>query len=143
MESTEQRGIAVATFNRCWDLIEGQRTPENDRELLMLAFTSRYHWLQVGGAREFAIADWLVSRAFATTGHGALAIEWAEAAQAQDREEFPAWMKASMFEGLARAYKVAGNEHQMRYYLDQAIAALALEPNPHEVDIIRTQIEEL
>src|ERR1043165_5988059 len=39
------RQVAIDAFARAWELIElGVRTPEQDRELLALAFTSRYHW---------------------------------------------------------------------------------------------------
>ena len=44
-QSGWHRQVAVDTFNRAWELIElDVRTPEQDREMLALAFTSRYHW---------------------------------------------------------------------------------------------------
>lgn len=143
MENAEHRAVAVQTFNRCWDLLEGARSPESDRELLMCAFTSRYHWLKVGGPRQFAIADWMVSRAYATAGQGALAIEWAELAQAQTAETEPAWMRASMYEGLARAHKAAGNTAERERYRELATETLAAETTEEDAVHIRTQIEEL
>lgn len=143
MENSEHRAIAVQTFNRCWDLLEGDRSAEADRELVMCAFTSRYHWLQVGGPRQFAISDWMVSRAYATTGQGALSIAWAELAQAQTADSEPAWMRASMFEGLARAHKAAGNTAELDRYRELAINTLAEETNEQDAVHIRTQIGEL
>lgn len=143
MELTDHRKLAAQTFNQCWELLEAERTADNDRELLTVAFTSRYHWLQVGGPREFAISDWMVSRAFAAGGQAAPAIEWAERAESSTPQDSPAWMKASMLEGLARAHKTAGDTDSMNHFKALAIEALTLETDENDAALIRAQIEEL
>src|SRR3954463_1033325 len=56
------RQVAVETFNRAWELIElGVRTPDQDRELLALAFTGRFHWGWVGGDEGTMGWGWLVT----------------------------------------------------------------------------------
>ena len=84
MVEVDHRSIAVSTYNACWDLLESARSAEDDRNLLSLAFTSRYHWLQTGGATQWAMADWMVSRCAAAIGEGSLSMT-SEPSQ-QDRE---------------------------------------------------------
>ena len=137
------RRLALAILVSCWDLLEGERNSDNDRQLLTLAFTSRYHWQHVGGPREFAISDWMVARAYATGGHAGPALEWALLAQAATPDDSPSWMKASMLEGIARAHKTAGDIQRMNTYKLLATEELALETNENDASLIRAQIEEL
>ena len=135
--------LASQTFNRCWDLLEAERTPETDRELIMNAFASRYHWHQVGGAEPLCIADWMISRAYVATDESALAMQYAQHAENQLLEKFPAWLKASIYEGVARAAKAAGDNETTSRYVDLAHAELAHETSAEDAAIIRTQLEEL
>ena len=57
------RQVAIDTFNAAWELIDlPARTPALDRELLGLAFASRYHWGVVGGDEEHMVGDWLIDK---------------------------------------------------------------------------------
>jgi hypothetical protein len=143
MENAEHRAVAVKTFNRCWEILEAPRSAESDAELLTTAHTSRFHWLIAGGAREAAIADWMVSRAYSHVDEPSLAVVWAEAAMAGAPEDSPAWMKASLYEGLARAYKTANDTERFEHNRSAALAALALEEDEQDAALIRAQIEEL
>ena len=102
------RALAVAAFNASWELLERDRTQEEDLELLEVAFASRHHWRREGGPQQLAIADWMVSRCFAELGAGALALRFARSALAEEPPDAPAWLSASLLEGLARAH--AANE---------------------------------
>ena len=111
MESLNHRDIAVSTYNACWELLENEhRTPDEDRELLTLAFTSRYHWSCVGGRDQTIISNWMISRAAAAAGEGALALNFAHYAYdlAHDTDA-PDWLVASVHEGFARAYAAIGD----------------------------------
>jgi hypothetical protein len=110
VDSLNHRDVATSTYNGCWELLEKEsRTPEEDRELLTLAFASRYHWSFVGGEEEAIISSWMISRAAAAVGDGALAINFAQHAYdlAHDAAA-PDWLVASVHEGLARACAAIG-----------------------------------
>jgi hypothetical protein len=109
MEQSEHRAIAVEQYNECWNMLEDpDRDAEGDVTLLTAAFTSKHHWLFAGGPQQWAISDWMVSRAAAATGHGDLAIEFAERA-VKSSEGQTDWMMASAAEGMARAYAAVGD----------------------------------
>jgi hypothetical protein len=111
VESLNHRDIAVLTYNACWELLENEhRTPEEDRALLTLAFTSRHHWSNVGGEEQTIIANWMISRAAAAVGEGTVALNFAQLAfdLAHDAD-VPDWLVASVHEGFARAYAAAGD----------------------------------
>lgn len=135
--------LAAQTFNKCWDLLEGESSPETNRELLTNAYASRYHWHQVGGAEPLAIADWMVSRAYVANGEAVLALTYAQHAENQIRETFPAWLKASLYEGVARAHKAAADEANTNLYIEHARQALKHEADPDNATLIRNQLEEL
>ena len=89
------------------------RTADQDAELLTAAFTSRHHWQEVGGAQQWIVSDWMVSRAAAAVGIGHLSLLFAERAYAAALEDgTPDWLQASTAEGVARAYGAAGNLDQ-------------------------------
>jgi hypothetical protein len=102
------RALASSAFNASWELLERERTEEEDLELLEVALTSRHHWRHEGGRQQAAIADWMVSRCFAELGDGVLALRFARAAVAEEPPEAPAWLRASLLEGLARAHAANG-----------------------------------
>jgi hypothetical protein len=147
MDDAAHMAIAVATFNQSQDLLHAQRTSDEDRELLTSAFTSRHHWQAIGGPEEHAIADWLVSRAAAATGHAAMALQFAEASlkhgASDDDTDYPAWLRASLMEGLARAHWCAGNIQQRDECIGQARALLTLETDAADAALIEAQIAEL
>jgi hypothetical protein len=80
------RWMAANLFNRTWELLDAERTPEQDCELLATALASWLHWRRVGDATNHAVADWQVSRVYAVLGdparaedHGRASLETAEA----------------------------------------------------------------
>jgi len=139
-EPLTHRSLAVTTFNASWALLERDRTEEEDLELLEVAFTSRHHWRKEGGARQIAIADWMVSRCFSELGEGRLAVRFALAALAAQPDDAPAWMRASVLEGLARAHAANGDQGSRDEALAAASAALEEEADPEERAIIAEQL---
>src|SRR5271165_5562352 len=100
VDDAEHRALAVQAFNGCWTLLEKDRSDDEDLELLESAFESRHHWRVVGAAKQRAIAEWMVSRCFSELGHGGLALRFANAAMVETPPDAPAWMRASLLEGL-------------------------------------------
>ncbi len=110
VDTAGHRTEAIETFTRAWELLEaGTRTPDEDAELLTTAFASRHHWQAAGGAQQWIVGDWLVSRAAAGVGIAHLSLLFAERAYASALADgTPDWLLASAAEGVARAYGAAG-----------------------------------
>ena len=140
--AVDNRAVAVATYNRCWDLLDQEaRSPADDVELLTVAFTSRYHWQIVGGEMQTIVADWMVSRAAGETGAADVAVRFAHLAQdATASTEQEPWLRASILEGLARAYAHAGDGARRDEYVSKALAMLEQEPDPENREVIAEQI---
>jgi len=134
--------FAKATYNQCWDLLDKDSLTGTDEiELLTAAFTSRYHWYAVGDERQRIISDWMVSRAAATVGDGPLAVRFAQLADgARYGSDQPAWLHASVLEGLARAYAANGDSVQRNQYVALAEAELAKEQDPEDAAVIAAQL---
>jgi hypothetical protein len=129
MNSSSHREVAVATYNRCWELLEQtRRTSDDDVELLTSSFVSRYHWMFGGGRVQTICADWMISRAAAALGEEGLAVSYAlranSQAQAPDTDD---WLIASTAEGLARAYAATGEqERRDEWYVTSQRLVLAI-----------------
>lgn len=113
MRPADHRALAAGYFNAAWDLIDRtDRTPEQDRDMLTLAFASRQHWIEAGGtAQNLAVADWQVAHTASLAGLAGVALVFARAAveRAESADDVPTWLLASVHEGLARAHAAAGD----------------------------------
>jgi hypothetical protein len=134
------KALATSAFNESWSLLERSRTGDEDLELLEVAFASRHHWRREGGAQQVAIADWMVSRCFAELGEPRLAVRFALAALEAQPPDAPAWLRASLLEGLARAHASAGNAAARDDALGRAHAALEDEEDREDRAVIADQL---
>jgi hypothetical protein len=136
------RQVAIDTFNRAWELIElGVRTPEQDRELLALAFTSRYHWGWVGGDEEAMVGDWLIAHVASIEDLGELAHRYATNALDVCRANgWTDWRLASMLEGMARASAAVGDDHGRDRYAAEARRVLATVEDKEDRELIGSQL---
>jgi len=116
------RAFAIAAFNGAWELIDQEtRTPDQDRQMLTLACTSRWHWSHVGTAEHLVVADWQVAHVASLIGYSTLALQFAQAAYDRARnEDLPVWLQASTAEGLARAHAAAGDRESYERYAAEA-----------------------
>jgi hypothetical protein len=140
MTEVDHRSIAVSTYNDCWNLLESVRSAEDDRNLLSLAFTSRYHWLKAGSAMQWAVADWMVSRCAAAVGEGSLSMTFAKSAFAGVADDSPAWLRASMHEGMARACVAIGDHQGKVQHIARAREVLTTEQSQEDRELIESQI---
>jgi hypothetical protein len=143
MTDADNRAKAVSEFNRAQNLFYSERTPEQNNEMLQAALTSRHYWRLVGGEKEFAISDWFMSRIYVEFNEPRLAVEFAISSLSHKQDGFPYWQKASLFEGLARAYKCANKLSEFEHYKKLALEALALESDAEDAKYIEGQISEL
>jgi hypothetical protein len=141
-EAGWHRQIAVDAFNRAWALIDlTTRSPEEDRDLLALAFTSRYHWGVVGGDEEAMVGDWLIAHVASLLGLGDLAHRYASNALDICRANgWDDWRLASMLEGIARASAAVGDEHARDRYAAEARRVLATIEDKEDRELISSQL---
>jgi hypothetical protein len=137
-----RRQAAADLFNQAWELIElPDRTPEQDRRMLITACASWLAWDAVGTDENRAVADWQIGHIASLLGYGELAI--AHATAAFDRAEsagLPAWLRASALEGLARAHAAAGHRAERDAYAKRAAAALDDISDTEDRDLIASQL---
>ena len=77
--ATWHRTLAPHAYKHTWTLLDlGERTQEQEEQMLASTFAQRYHWYQVGTPRNRAIADWQVSRVAALLGYADLARRFGE-----------------------------------------------------------------
>lgn len=141
--SIDARALAIDAYNKAQDLLYADRSPEDDTELLTLAFVSKHFWKQAGGNMQFAISDWLISRVFGELGFTELAVEFAVASLNYDDSKFPHWTKASLHEGAARAFKGIGMDEECARHVELAHQYLAEEESSADSEVIAQQLKDL
>jgi hypothetical protein len=108
----EERQLAVDLFNRAWTLMEtGERTEEQDDELINTAHASAYHWTQVGTPANRARSEWQLSRAYTVLDRREPALHHARRCLAyceENPEAIEDWDLPYAHEALARAHALAG-----------------------------------
>lgn len=122
MDDIDHRKVAIERHNHCWELLErDDRNQDDDVDLLTSAFESRIHWSFAGGPEQWAISDWMVSRAAADVEQGSLSLAFALRANDAAREsDAPDWLVASVAEGVARAYAATGSHEERDEWLRHA-----------------------
>ena len=123
---TDHKKLAAEANNRGWDLVEADRGPGEDLEMLHAVHAAQWHWARAGGPLETARAALLAAAAHAQLGHGTIALALAEEAQAGILPETPApWERALVHGILAHAAHAAGDTLRHTEHLDEAGAAFA------------------
>jgi hypothetical protein len=117
----DHRQLGVDLYNDVWRLLEKERTPEEDVELLHQAHASAYHWLKAPECepKNRARSEWLCSRAYAILGlpdaslrHARASLAIAEAnPDSMDEFDLP-----FAYEALARAHRLGGAEDDAKRY---------------------------
>jgi hypothetical protein len=140
----DDRALATQLYNRCWELLESTRDERDDVELLTAAFTSRYHWLDVGSAEQWICADWMVARAAAAIGYGEMSLDFAKRAHSTAQEsKVPDWLVASTAEGVARAYAVLNNVEEFNNWFALATRLVSAIADAEDQSLIASQLAEI
>ena len=107
------RAQAVECNNSTWEMIEAERTAENDEEMLRRAYASTYHWARATGrgpANE-ARGAWLLAKVQLLAGHPELSLHYANRCMDLCREHGLAdFDLAYAHEARARALKALGDD---------------------------------
>ena len=114
--------LAPMAFNRAWELLDRTGlSPEEEDEMLAAAFAQRYHWYEVGDARNWSIADWQISRVASVLGYADLARRFGfrslEVAQAHNLGPF---LEGFAHEAIARAAAVVDDVETFTEHLNEA-----------------------
>ncbi len=145
LDAATQKELAKRLFNRVWELLEkSDRSLSDDEELVDAAHASRYFWSIVGDTQNLAISDWQLSRVFAVLARPEPAVHHARRCQ-QLAGTLPevAWLQASAYEALARAYAVSGDQAVAREWRAKAENQLELIEDRDERDIVARDIATL
>ena len=145
LDPATQRALAVALYNRVWELLEkADRSSTDDQELVNAAHASRYHWTSIGTPRHLAIGDWQISRVYATLERPEPAVHHARLCLDNARlvTDEP-WLVASAYEGLARAYAASGDRAAAVEWKDKAVAQLGLVTDADDREIVEQDIASL
>jgi hypothetical protein len=143
MDAGGHRAQAVEAYHQAWALLEADhRTADEDADLLTAAFTSRHHWQAAGGAQQWIVADWMVSRAAAAVGLGELALLFAERAYGAALDDGTDWLVASAAEGVARAFAAAGDLGQRDAWCAVAVGLVTAIGNKENRAVVAGQLAE-
>ena len=120
-----QEMFAKSSFNGIWPVLDKEdRSELEDEEMLLRAFTSMYHWTQIGTQVQRQRGCWMISKAYQALGRGELALEWAQKCQ-DITEEYPQEMQdfdlAFAQESLARANALLGELEQAQTHYQSAV----------------------
>jgi len=145
-EATEQelhRKIAKQCFNSTWDYLEKKnRTPDDDKQMLILAHTSRYHWGLVGNARNLAVGEWQISRVYADLKQAEPSLLFAKSSLDLTIKNNLSELLPPAYEGMARAYAVAQQPQLARDYIVKARKELESIKDKEDKKIYADQIND-
>jgi hypothetical protein len=145
LDPATQRALAASLFNRVWELLEkGDRTTADDDEMVNAAHASRLHWTSIGTPRHLAVGDWQISRVYSVLGRAEPAVHHARRCHdlAVTVTDEP-WLLASAYEGLARAYAVAGDRAAAVEWKAKAVAQLELVTDADDREIVEGDVATL
>jgi hypothetical protein len=130
----EERQLAVDLFNEVWRLM---KTRENDDRMLHAAHASRYHWGEVGEAKNLARGEWQCSRVYTVLGRGEPALHHARRCLAIcEYGKVEDWDLPYAYEAIARAYLTAGEPEKARSYAELARDAGETIADPEDRELL-------
>ncbi len=128
--------FSATCYNKAWELIgKGDRTPDEDEQMIRLTMSSAWHWTQRDDCTDqnMSIAYWQTSRIYSILGQPRNARRYAElclgVSQGDNMQPFTL---GYAYEALARAEMVAGNQEKMKEYLQEAQKLLVVLTDEHE-----------
>lgn len=145
---TDHREIAVDLNNAVWESLDAneitEASPIEDRErLLYAAYTSTWHWLQVGTAANHARGEHLISRVAARIGdpeaalrHAIRCLDLVEANPAVCED----WDLAFALEAMARAQAAAGDRTRALETLHRARDATRAIADPEDRAVVEGEL---
>lgn len=139
------RTFAPQAFNHTWSLLDkNELTREEEEEMLAATFAQRFHWYEVGQPKNWAIADWQVSRVTAILGYADLARRFGNRSfELADEHDLGPFIKGFAHEAIARA---AAEVDDVETFTEHVAAARALIPeieDAEEREILEADLAEM
>jgi hypothetical protein len=107
------RSQGIECNNSTWEMIEAERTPDNDEEMLRRAYASSYHWARAArrGPANDARGAWLLAKVQLLVGQPELSLKYADQCMAVCLEHgLDDFDLAYAHEARARALKALGDD---------------------------------
>lgn len=140
-----QRRFAAEAFNHTWTLLDADDlTREQEEEMLAATFAQRHHWYRIGEARNWAIADWQVSRVAAVLGYADLARRFGERSlELADEHDLGPFVAGFAHEAIARAAAAVDDVETFTWHLELAKKCLADIEDDEERDALQGDLGEM
>lgn len=125
------RAQAIECNNSVWEMIEAERTPANDEEMLRRAYAAAYHWQRAKGAGPVneVRAVYMLAKALLLAGQAARSLHYADACLAGCIEHgLVDFDLAYAHEVRARALRAAGREAEGLAEWAAALAVAIADP---------------
>lgn len=139
------RTFAPRAFNHTWTLLdEAELTREQEEEMLASAFAQRHHWYKVGEPRNWAVADWQVSRVAAVLGYADLSRRFgARSLELAQEHDLGPFVTGFAHEAIARAAADVDDVETFTEHLELAKAALPEIEDTEERETLEADLAEM
>ncbi len=139
------RTFAPMAFNQTWSLLDlDELTRQDEEEMLASTFAQRYHWYQVGDAKNRAIADWQVSRVAAVLGYADLARRFGERSLAVCIDNgLDPFVTGFAHEAIARSAADVDDIETFTAHLEAARELLAEIDDPEDREMLEADLTEM
>jgi phage shock protein A len=112
--------------------------------MLAATFAQRYHWYEVGSARQRAIADWQVSRVASVLGYAELALRFGERSLAICLDnDLDAFVTGFAHEAIARAAAEVDDVDTFTQHLETAKEKLLEIEDAEDRDVLEADLTEM
>jgi hypothetical protein len=146
-ELRTHRRFGAKYNNEVWDLLDGgldRHSPRDDQDRVLYgAYASLRHWLEVGGVREQARGEHLVSRAAVTVGHTEVAVRHArrclELVDANP-DAMDDWDAPLAHEAVARALAAIGDRPGAEHHMTEALRLTWQVEDPEDRAVLEQQL---
>ncbi|MEE8376570.1 MAG: hypothetical protein V3S26_09650 [Acidimicrobiia bacterium] len=139
------RTFAPRAFTHTWTLLdEAELTREQEEEMLASTFAQRHHWYKVGEPRNWAVADWQVSRVAAVLGYAELSPRVGERSRELANEhDLGPFVTGFAHEAIARAAADVDDVETFTEHLELAKAALPEIEDAEERETLEADLAEM
>ena len=128
------RYFAITTNNEFWRLSEKELSADEKKEILGSAFTSLYHWKQVGSDENKYLAYLALARALTINDISELAVDYATEAYEFFLNTDQQWISAFTHAILSHAFLISGiSEKAVTHYNEARNIGELLEPEDKQV----------
>jgi hypothetical protein len=118
--SNFHRYFAIQSNNEFWALSEKSLDPVEKRKILTVAYTSLYHWQEVGTDQNIQLANLAVARAYCVNG-SSQSVHYASLAFDYFDGSGESWIQAFTNAVLGHAFYIVGNNEKSAQLYENAV----------------------